>query len=78
MLFCSKSEAGIINEAPVQAHIPVDVSGKIILGGGFRLPIQTVDTGAIRTGGGFRLPVRTADTGVIRMGGGFRLPVRGA
>jgi hypothetical protein len=31
-------------------------TGKIRLGGGFRLPAQTADAGKIRLGGGFRLP----------------------
>jgi hypothetical protein len=60
MLFCSKSEAGSINNAPVQADIPTIDMGKIVLGGGFRLPVRTADTGAIRLGGGFRLPARGA------------------
>ncbi len=76
MLFCSKADAGKINDTTVNSDT-VD-TGKIVLGGGFRLPVRTADAGAIRLGGGFRLPVRTADTGAIRLGGGFRLPVRGA
>ena len=34
-------------------------TGKIKLGGGFRLPV-TADTGKIKLGGGFRLPVTAA------------------
>jgi len=60
MLFCSKSNAGNINHAPVEANIPTIDIGKIVLGGGFRLPVRTADTGAVRLGGGFRLPVRSA------------------
>jgi hypothetical protein len=78
MLFCSKAEAGKINNALAQGNVRTVDTGNIVLGGGFRLPDRTADTGAIRLGGGFRLPVRTTDTGAIRLGGGFRLPVRGA
>jgi hypothetical protein len=57
MLLCSKSETGPISNGPNQASIPTTDIGKIVLGGGFRLPVRTADTGAIRLGGGFRLPV---------------------
>ncbi len=60
MLFCSKSDAGKTNHAPVEANIPTIDIGKIVLGGGFRLPVRTADTGALRLGGGFRLPLRSA------------------
>jgi hypothetical protein len=78
MLFCSKAQAGKINEATVSTETTTVDAGKITFGGGFRLPVRTTDADKIRLGGGFRLPVRTADTGAIRLGGGFRLPVRGA
>ena len=51
MLFCAKAVADAIQTAD---------TGKIRLGGGFRLPVTTADTGKIRLGGGFRLPVTTA------------------
>jgi hypothetical protein len=51
-------------------------AGKIVLGGGFRLPATTADAGKIVLGGGFRLPAATADAGKIVLGGGFRLPAR--
>ena len=35
-------------------------TGKIVLGGGCRLPVKTADTGKIVLGGGCRLPVKTA------------------
>jgi uridylate kinase len=57
MLFCSKAEADKINNVPVQTNTRAVETGKIVLGGGFRLPVRTTDTGAIRLGGGFRLPV---------------------
>jgi hypothetical protein len=60
MLFCSKSEAGTMNHAPAEANIPTIDIGKIVLGGGFRLPVRAADSGAIRLGGGFRLPIRSA------------------
>ena len=35
-------------------------TGKIVLGGGVRLPVKTSDTGKITLGGGVRLPVKSA------------------
>lgn len=35
-------------------------SGKIVLGGGVRLPVKTADSGKIVLGGGVRLPLKTA------------------
>ena len=58
MLFCSKADAGKINDTT--ANFGTADTGKIVLGGGFRLPVRTADTGTIRLGGGFRLPVRGA------------------
>jgi len=58
MLFCNKVQAGKIESAPAQAGSQTVDAGKIVLGGGFRLPVRTADTGTIRLGGGFRLPVR--------------------
>ena len=46
-------------------------SGRIRLGGGFRLPA----TSKITLGGGFRLPNAVPVMGKITLGGGFRLPV---
>jgi len=46
-------------------------SGRIRLGGGFRLPV----TSKITLGGGFRLPATGPVSGKITLGGGFRLPV---
>jgi hypothetical protein len=46
-------------------------SGRIRLGGGFRLPA----TSKITLGGGFRLPATRPISGKITLGGGFRLPV---
>lgn len=60
MLFCSKVKAGETNAAPAQTDTRTADTGKIILGGGFRLPVRTADNGTIRLGGGFRLPVRGA------------------
>ena len=59
MLFCSQTVVGPTNASP-QAEIRTVDCGKIVLGGGFRLPACTVDKGTIRLGGGFRLPVRRA------------------
>ena len=53
-------------------------TGKIVLGGGVRLPVKTADTGKIVLGGGVRLPVKMADTGKIVLGGGVRLPLKTA
>jgi hypothetical protein len=60
MLFCSKIRAGTMIKAPVQADIRTINNSKIVLGGGFRLPVRAADNGTIRLGGGFRLPVRVA------------------
>jgi len=60
MLFCSKTQAGMATETPAQADIRKIDNGKVVLGGGFRLPVRTVDNGTIRLGGGFRLPVQGA------------------
>jgi hypothetical protein len=51
MLFCAKADTAAVQTAD---------SGKIRLGGGFRLPVTTADAGKIRLGGGFRLPVANA------------------
>jgi hypothetical protein len=50
MSFCTKSDTAVQTAD----------AGKILLGGGFRLPVTTADTGKIRLGDGFRLPVRGA------------------
>lgn len=72
MLFSSKTDG-----TSVQSETRIADAGKVVLGGGFRLPATTTDKGAIRLGGGFRLPASVADKGSIRLGGGFRLPVQG-
>ncbi|HEY1412409.1 MAG TPA: hypothetical protein VGF36_09715 [Rhodopila sp.] len=51
MLFCAKATPAATATAD---------TGKIRLGGGFRLPVTTADAGKIRLGGGFRLPVANA------------------
>jgi hypothetical protein len=55
MLFSNKTES-----ATVQADARTTDTGKVVLGGGFRLPASVADAGKIRLGGGFRLPVRKA------------------
>ena len=60
MLFSSKVHADTTTDSPVQADIRTIDNGKIVLGGGFRLPVRIVDNGTIRLGGGFRLPVQGA------------------
>ena len=52
MLFCAKSATDVVASAST-----VD-TGKIRLGGGYRLPASTADAGKIRMGGGYRLPVK--------------------
>ena len=56
MLFSTKGNVGAVRTADAGKI----GSGKIGLGGGFRLPVVTADTGKIRLGGGFRLPVAKA------------------
>ncbi len=55
MLFSNKTES-----ATVQADARTTDTGKVVLGGGFRLPASVADAGKVRLGGGFRLPVRKA------------------
>jgi N6-adenosine-specific RNA methylase IME4 len=69
MLFCAKSATDVV------ASTSTADTGKIRLGGGYRLPASTTDNGKIRLGGGYRLPASTTDNGKIRLGGGYRLPV---
>lgn len=40
MLFRSKVEAGETNAAPVKTDTRTSDTGKIVLGGGFRLPVR--------------------------------------
>ena len=53
-MVCNKSAT-----APVTSASTAD-TGKIRLGGGYRLPAPTADAGKIRLGGGYRLPVKGA------------------
>ncbi len=69
MLFCAKANTTAVQTAD---------TGKIRLGGGFRLPASTTDTVGSHPDGGVRPPASTADSGKIRLGGGFRLPVTNA
>jgi hypothetical protein len=66
MLLCAKANA----EDPVpQIVIPETAdTGKMRLGGAYRLPVRTADTGKIVLGGACRLPMKTADIGKIRPG----------
>jgi hypothetical protein len=72
MLFCTNTVSHAVTSAPTADAV------KILLGGGYRLPVSTADEGKIRLGGGYRLPASTTDAGNIRLGGGYRLPVKGA
>jgi len=56
MLFCNKVQASKIENAPAQAGSQTVDAGKIVLGGGFRLPVRTADTGTIRLASTDRSP----------------------
>jgi hypothetical protein len=58
----------ISGKTTVGATLSAPDTGKIRLGGGYRLPASTADTGKIRLGGGYRLPASNADTGQDRPG----------
>jgi len=53
MLFCTKIAVDASSASTAD-------TGKIVLGGGIRLPVKTADAGKIVLGGGIRLPVKTA------------------
>jgi hypothetical protein len=76
MLFSSRIVDGNLAKGTAPA-VTAD-SGKIVLGGGYRLPAAAANAGKIVLGGGYRLPAATADAGKIALGGGYRLPVRSA
>ena len=52
MLFRANSALALVTPASTAD------TGKIVLGGGCRLPVKTADTGRIVLGGGCRLPVK--------------------
>ena len=70
MLFCTTIFA------PGRKPATTTDTGKIRLGGGYRLPETTVDIAKLS--GGERRASATADAGKIRLGGGYRLPVQDA
>jgi hypothetical protein len=52
MLFRAKSAVEVVRP------ISTADTGKVRLGGGYRLPASTADPGKVRLGGGYRLPIK--------------------
>ena len=65
MLFRNTVFPTELSVAPAKAAICNADTGKIVLGGGFRLPVHTVDNGIIGLGSRLHLPVCGADHTIL-------------